>query len=103
MQWRGPKISGTKAAMPTSIRAVVGSTLIFLAIGFLALLAIVGMNFWLGMRAQTYFDQAIAARDTRAAAIDLKSAVQTAESSQRGFMVGGNEIYLAPYNTAKIS
>ena len=27
--------------------------------------------------------------------------MQTAESSQRGFLFTGNEIYLAPYNTAK--
>lgn len=87
--------------MPTSIRAVIGSTLAFLIIGFLALLAIVGMTFWLGERAQTYFDRAIEARDTRGAAVELRNAVQTAESSQRGFMVGGNEIYLAPYGTAK--
>ena len=87
--------------MPTSIRAVVGSTLVFLIIGFLALLAIVGMTFWLGERAQNYFDRAIEARDTRGAAVDLRNSVQTAESSQRGFMVGGNEIYLAPYDTAK--
>ncbi len=87
--------------MPTSIRAVVGSTLIFLLVGFLALLAIVGMTIYLGQRAQSYFDQAIASRDSRAAAMQLENALQTAESSQRGFMVGGNEIYLAPYDTAK--
>jgi two-component sensor histidine kinase len=87
--------------MPSSIRAVVGSTFVFLVIGFLALLAIVGMTFWLGERAQSYFDRAIEARDTRGAAVELRSAVQTAESSQRGFMVSGNEIYLAPYDTAK--
>jgi len=87
--------------MPTSIRAVIGSTLVFLIVGFLALLAIVGMTFWLGERAQSYFDRAIEARDTRGAAVDLRNAVQTAESSQRGFMVSGNEIYLAPYDTAK--
>ena len=46
------------------IRAVIGSTFVFLAIGFLALIAIVGMTFWLGERAQSYFDRAIAARDT---------------------------------------
>jgi CHASE3 domain len=31
----------------------------------------------------------------------LRSALQSAESSQRGFLVGGNEIYLAPYGNAK--
>jgi two-component sensor histidine kinase len=87
--------------MPSSIRAVIGSTFVFLMIGFAALLAIVAMNFWLGERAQNYFDRAIEARDTRGAAVDLRAAVQTAESSQRGFMVGGNEIYLAPYDSAK--
>jgi two-component sensor histidine kinase len=87
--------------MPTSIRVVVGSTFAFLAIGFLALITIVGMTFWLAVRAQSYFDQAIEARDTRVAAVELRTAVQTAESSQRGFLVGGNEIYLAPYDTAK--
>ena len=27
--------------------------------------------------------------------------MQTAESSQRGFIITGNEIYLGPYQTAK--
>ena len=87
--------------MPISSRSVVRSTFAFLIIGFVALLGIVGMTFWLSERAQVYFNQAIEARDTRGAAVDLRNAVQTAESSQRGFMLTGNEIYLAPYDTAK--
>jgi len=67
----------------------------------MALMAIVAMNFWLGERAQFYFDDAIAARDTRIAAVELRNAMQTAESSQRGFIITGNEIYLAPYQSAK--
>jgi two-component sensor histidine kinase/CHASE3 domain sensor protein len=35
------------------------------------------------------------------AAVELRSAVQTAESSQRGFLAANNEIYLAPYDSAK--
>lgn len=31
----------------------------------------------------------------------MRSALQTAESSQRGLLVSGNEIYLAPYDRAK--
>ncbi len=89
--------------MPISSRFAVRSTFVFLLVGFLALLGIVGANFWLQSRAQAYFDQSIQARDTRAAAVELRSAVQTAESSQRGFMVTGNEIYLAPYGSAKAS
>jgi CHASE3 domain sensor protein len=59
-------------------------------------MTIVAMNVWLGERAQSYFDDAIAARNTRVAAVELRSALQTAESSQRGFIITGNEIYLAP-------
>jgi two-component sensor histidine kinase len=87
--------------MPISSRSVVRSTFAFLIIGFVALLGIVGMTFWLSERAQVYFNQAIEARDTRGAAVELRNAVQTAESSQRGFMLTDNEIYLAPSDTAK--
>ena len=87
--------------MPISSRFVVNSTIILLTVGFLALLAIIGATIWLGENAQHYADQASLARDTRISAVELRSALQSAESSQRGFLVGGNEIYLAPYNSAK--
>jgi two-component sensor histidine kinase len=87
--------------MPRSIRFVVQSTILLLAVGFLTLLGIVGMTIWLNERARVYFDDVIEARDTRSAAVELRSALQTAESSQRGFLVSSNEIYLAPYDTAK--
>ena len=44
---------------------------------------------------------ATTARNTRIAAVELRAALQNAESSQRGYLVGGNEIYLAPYDSAK--
>jgi signal transduction histidine kinase len=87
--------------MQVTNRFVVQSTFGFLLVGFLALFGIVGMTFWLGERAQVYFDEVIEARDTRASAVELRNAVQTAESSQRGFVLTGNEIYLAPYDVAK--
>ncbi|MDB5614229.1 MAG: blue-light-activated histidine kinase 2 [Devosia sp.] len=87
--------------MPLSTRYLIRSTSAFLVVGFLALMSIVAMNFWLGERAQSYFEAAIAARDTRVAAVELRNALQTAESSQRGFIITGNEIYLAPYQSAK--
>jgi two-component sensor histidine kinase len=89
--------------MPISGRFVVQYTSLLLAIGFLALLGIVGMTVWLGERAQFYSSDAIDARDTRISAVELRSAVQSAESSQRGYLVSGNEIYLAPYDSAKAS
>lgn len=88
--------------MPISSQSLLRSTSTFLLVGLVALMAIVGMNFWLGERAQFYFDDAIGARDTRIAAVELRNALQTAEASQRGFMITGNEIYLAPYQTSKI-
>jgi signal transduction histidine kinase len=87
--------------MPLTSRFFVRSTTALLLVGFAALLAIVGMTFWLGERAQVYFQETIEARDTRIAAVELRNAVQTAESSQRGFLFTGNEIYLAPYDSAK--
>lgn len=87
--------------MPISSRSVVSSTIIFLAIGFLALLGIVGATLWLGERAQLYFTQVIEARDQRSAAVELRNALYVAESAQRGFVVTANEIYLAPYDVAK--
>jgi two-component sensor histidine kinase len=87
--------------MPISNRELVRSTSAFLIIGFVALMAIVAMNFWLGERAGYYFQEAVAARDTRVAAVELRNALQTAEASQRGFIITGNEIYLAPYQSAQ--
>ena len=87
--------------MPITSRFVVRSTIGLLAVGFLTLLAIVGTTIWLGERAQVYFNEVIEARDTRGSAVELRDAVRTAESSQRGFLVTGNEIYLAPYDSAK--
>jgi len=87
--------------MPITSRFVVQSTIGLLAVGFLTLFAIVGATIWLGERAQTYLDDAILARDTRGAAVDLRDALRTAESSQRGYLLTGNEIYLAPFDSAK--
>src|ERR1700709_1669669 len=87
--------------MPISSRFVVNSTIILLTVGFMALLAIVGATIWLGENAQHYADEASLARDIRISAVELRSALQSAESRPRGFLVGGNEIYLAPYNSAK--
>jgi two-component sensor histidine kinase len=72
-----------------------------LVVGFIALLAIVGTTFWLNQRSQSSFERAIVARNIGAAASGLRHAIQTAETSQRGYIVTGNQIYLAPYRTAK--
>jgi two-component sensor histidine kinase/CHASE3 domain sensor protein len=87
--------------MPITSRFVVRSTIGLLAVGFLTLFGIVGMTIWLNERAQDHFNAVIEARDTRGAAVELRDAVRTAESSQRGYVLTGNEIYLAPYDSSK--
>ena len=72
-----------------------------LAIGFLALLVIVGTTIWLVERGNSLFQQSAVQRTIRITAVDLRDHLRTAESSQRGFLLTGNEIYLAPYDTAK--
>jgi two-component sensor histidine kinase/CHASE3 domain sensor protein len=69
--------------------------------GFIALAAIVAMTFWLNVRTQAVFEEVAAARALNSEAVALRSALQTAESSQRGFLYTQNEIYLAPFDVAK--
>ena len=87
--------------MPVSGKFVVNSTIGLLSLGLLFLVGIVATVIWLGEREQSFARAAIAARETRIAAVELRAALQTAESSQRGYLVAGNEIYLAPYASAK--
>jgi two-component sensor histidine kinase len=87
--------------MPISSRVVINLTVVLLTVGLLALVGIVGMTVWLGEKARIYAEDATGARNTRISAVELRAALQGAESSQRGYLVGGNEIYLAPYDSAK--
>jgi two-component sensor histidine kinase len=87
--------------MPISSRFVVSLSIILLATGFLLLLGIVGSTAWLSEKANSYFEESNRLRAIRISAVELRSAMQSAESSQRGYIVGGNEIYLAPYDAAK--
>ncbi len=72
-----------------------------LAVGFAILLGIVALTYRVAEQSRASFDEVIAARDIRTVAVDLRNAIVAAESSQRGFIFNGNEIYLAPYETAK--
>lgn len=80
---------------------MIGSSIVLLTIGFLTLLAIVGSTAWLSEKANFYFEESNSSRSLRISAVALRSALQSAESSQRGYLVGGNRIYLAPYDAAK--
>ncbi|HEY4988023.1 MAG TPA: CHASE3 domain-containing protein, partial [Bradyrhizobium sp.] len=80
---------------------MINLTIVLLTVGLLALVGIIGMTVWLGEKARIYAEDATAARDTRVSAVELRAALQSGESSQRGYLLGGNEIYLAPYDSAK--
>lgn len=88
--------------MPISSSFVIRSTILLLGVGFFALVGIVLSTIWLGERARYSFDEVIEAREIRSAAVELRAALQTAESSQRGYIITGNQIYLAPYDNAKV-
>lgn len=87
--------------MPITARFVIQTASAFLTVGFLALFAIVGMTMWLSNRAQNFTDAVAVDLALRTAASELRDALRTAEASQRGYLLTGNEIYLAPYDTAK--
>ena len=89
--------------MPISNTFFARSTLSFLAIALIALAGIVGAAFWLGFRTQSSFDDVLAARTMRAAAIDLRGSLQDAETGQRGFLLTGRDDYLQPYAAAKVA
>ena len=89
--------------MPISARTAISTTISLLCLAFLVLAGIVGMNLWLSDRVEKYAKGIIEDRDIRISAVDLRSALQTAETSQRGFLVLGNDIYLAPFDSAKVA
>lgn len=88
--------------MPISRRYLITSTLIFLMIGAVALLGLVGATVWLSQRAQVDAGMVDAQRLLRNRAVSIREALLAAESSQRGYILTSNQIYLAPYENAKL-
>jgi CHASE3 domain sensor protein len=74
--------------MPISGRFVVRYGSLLLMVGLICLTGIVVMTVWLGERTRIYAEDAAMARDLRVSAIDLRSALQAAESAQRGISRG---------------
>jgi signal transduction histidine kinase len=86
--------------MPLSSKSFVQATAALLLVGLLALLAIVGTNIFLVERSQAYLDEVTEGRLARRAAIDLRYALLTAETSQRGYIITGDTSYIEPYSDA---
>jgi signal transduction histidine kinase len=86
--------------MPLSRTTFVRSTVLSILLGLAALLAIVGMTFWLVGQTQAYSERVTGARQQRAAVIDLRGLAQDAETGQRGYLLTSNKDYLEPYLNA---
>src|SRR5690349_8487234 len=86
--------------MPIARADFIRNTLLFLAIGVVALVLIVATSIWLSTRTQDYFEDVVAARAIRSAAADLMGVLQDAETGQRGYLLTGQDSYLEPYAKA---
>ena len=87
--------------MPLSRLGFVRATLLLLLAGALVLAAIIVTSLWLAGRTQSFSDAVMQAREVRSAAADLRSAVQDAETGQRGFLLTQNAAYLDPYTAGR--
>lgn len=86
--------------MPISSNVFVRSTVLLLAVAFLALSAIVGTTIWLVENNNYWFNETTNSRIVRAVAVNVRNALQDAETGQRGFVLTHEESYLAPYEAA---
>lgn len=87
--------------MPISRTGFLRVSALLMVVGLLALLAIVGTTFWLAERSSADFASVIEARTARTTTVNLRNALQIAESSQRGYLLTGEESYLDPYNRVR--
>lgn len=86
--------------MPISKRYLVTTTLLLLVFGGIVLFGLVGATVWLSQRADVYARVVSEQRMLREHASRIREALLSAESSQRGYAITHNEIYLAPYENA---
>ncbi|WP_417584015.1 sensor histidine kinase [Pelagibacterium sp.] len=83
--------------MPISSKGFARSSLALIIVGLLALIGIVGTTIWLVERNGAHFDEVTEARTARIAAVDLRNLLQSAQSSQRGYLLTLDNRYLEPY------
>ena len=86
--------------MPISTNVFVRSTSLLLVIAFMALAAIVGTTIWLVENNNYWFNETTNSRIARAVTVNVRNALQDAETGQRGFLLTQDERYLEPYNAA---
>lgn len=87
--------------MPIAKTAFIRTTATLMIIGMLALVAIVGVTVWLVQRSDAHFEDVIAARDARAAVVELRRSIQEMEGGQRGYLLTGDDTYLRFYRISR--
>jgi signal transduction histidine kinase len=87
--------------MPISSLAFVRTTLLAILVGVAALVIIVIFNFWLVRQTAVYSDAVNATRSQRFALVELRSALDDAETGQRGYLLTSDPQYLTPYKAAR--
>jgi signal transduction histidine kinase len=86
--------------MPLFSSAFARRTITLLFLGVLALLAIVGTAGWLSARTVEHTNEVILERQIRMVTGNIQVAMLDAETGQRGYVLTGEERYLAPYTAA---
>jgi signal transduction histidine kinase len=86
--------------MPIADSTFVRRTAALLLVGLLALLAIVGVSYWLAGRTTAYSEALVEFPQIRRTLFGVSMLVQDAEAGQRGYLLTGDEAYLEPYNNA---
>ncbi len=87
--------------MPITQTSFLRTSALLLIVGLLVLVGIVGSTLWLIEQTQHHFSAVLQARDLRTTTASLRIALHEMESSQRGYILSQEEVYLAPYNTAR--
>ncbi|MCO6416718.1 CHASE3 domain-containing protein [Siccirubricoccus sp. KC 17139] len=75
-------------------------TLVLMAAGFAALIAIGASLIWLVESTRGFADAVNATQNVRLASLRVLSLLQDAETGQRGYLLTGERSYLEPYNAA---
>jgi signal transduction histidine kinase len=86
--------------MPLFSSAFARRTITLLFLGVLALLAIVATASWLSARTADHTDEVIRERQLRMITGNIQIGMLDAETGQRGYVLTGEERYLAPYTAA---
>ncbi|MBP1878510.1 signal transduction histidine kinase [Agrobacterium rubi] len=82
------------------LSAFVQRTMIMFGLGIALLLGMVGTSLWLVQANNKYSQETADLRRVRAAILDVLTTIQDAETGQRGYLLTGDERYLAPYQDA---